>query len=757
MYDLHSLGWYGFQELCLTVTREVFGQTVTAFLSSHDGGRDGSFTGEWQNNNGETWRGKFVFQCKYSNRPHYNLKLSDLSDELPKADRLAKQGLCNIYVLITNAGVSGSLEEKINSKLKSYGISNVLVLGSTWLFQTIRENKRLRRLVPRVYGLGDLSQILDERVYVQGRALLDSLKDELSKVVITDAYQRAAKALDKHGFVLLIGEPAAGKTTIASLLAMGALDQWQASTMKLETPEKVIHHWNPDDPNQFFWVDDAFGVTQYERSLVREWNHHIAQVRAMLNKGARIVMTSRDYIYNAARSDLKATAFPLLNESQVVIDVHNLTLDEKRQMLYNHMKLGSQPPEFRKKIKPHLEGVAKSKRFIPETARRLGSPFFTKNLYISEWHLEEFVNKQEDFLIEVVGGLDQDCQAALALIYMNSGRLKSPIELKAGETDAIQRMGSSLGGCTHALSAMNGSLVQFDDGSEIPIWRFKHPTVGDAFSSFVVKSPELIEIYLQGCPVEKLLEQVTCGKMGVKRAIVVPKSYFPLVLKRLKAFTSTKKYKDDYLSKWGAKRQVHEFLSFRCTKDFLIEYIKENPNIIDQVSKPGLMLDTVSEVHVACKLNEYNLLPEEQRKLFVQTVSKYAVNGDDLYALRSEKIQSIFRAKELEALKEEIKLKVIPKLEEMCTQRQESFDIENDSDAEFFMQSIIETLETIEEQFRQDVSITGRVQKQLQVVKDWIEENTMENSLEDREKLSNAQISMQHESERSIFDDIDIA
>lgn len=245
--------------------------------------------------------------------------------------------------------------------------------------------------------------------------------------------------------------------------------------------------------------------------------------------------------------------------------------------------------------------------------------------------------------------------------------------------------------------------------------------------------------------------------MGVKRAIVVPKSYFPLVLKRLKAFTSTKKYKDDYLSKWGAKRQVHEFLSFRCTKDFLIEYIKENPNIIDQASKPGLMLDTVSEVHVACKLNEYNLLPEEQRKLFVQTVSKYAVNGDDLYALRSEKIQSLFSAKEIETLREEIKLKVVPKLEEMCTQRQESFDIENDSDAEFFMQSIIETLETIEDQFRQDVSITGRVQKQLQVVKDWIEENTVENSLGDREKLSDAQTSMQHESERSIFDDIDTA
>lgn len=752
MYDLHRLGWYGFQELCLTVAREVFGQTVMSFLGSHDGGRDGCFTGKWKVDTNNTWKGKFVFQCKFTNRSNYNLKLSDLKDEFPKAKSLTERGLCDIYILVTNAGVSGALQEKIEHKLKAFGISNVLVFGSTWLSQTIRDNKRLRRLVPRVYGLGDLSQILDERVYAQGRALLDSLKEELSKVVITDAYQRAAKALDKHGFVLLIGEPAAGKTTIASLLAMGALDQWQASTMKLDTPEKVIHHWNPDDPNQFFWVDDAFGVTQYERSLVREWNHHIAQVRAMLNKGARIVMTSRDYIYNSARNDLKATSFPLLNESQVVIDVHNLTLDEKRQMLYNHMKLGSQPAEFKKQIKPHLESVARSKRFIPETARRLGSPFFTRNLYISEWHLEEFVNKQEDFLVEVIGGLDQDCQAALALIYMNGGRLKSPIAFNPEETEAIQRMGSSLGGCTHAFSAMNGNLVQLDDGSEFPVWRFKHPTVGDAFSMFVVKSPELIEIYLQGNPIEKLLEQVTCGKMGINKAIVVPKSYFPLVLKRLKTFTTTKKYKNEYLSIWGAKRQVHEFLSFRCNKDFLVEYIKANEGIVEQVVQPGLMLDTVSEVNVACRFHECNLLSEVNRRTFIDTVSKYAIDGDDLYALRSEKIRSLFTTQEFEGLKNQVRINVIPKIKELCTKRQSNFD---GDDAEFHMQSVMETLETIEEEFQDDNLVSKQVKKQIQEVKDWVEANTIENTLGAREKLSDDMTSLQHESERSIFDDVD--
>lgn len=38
MYDLHNLGWSSFQQLCLTITREILGQTVESFLDSGDGG-----------------------------------------------------------------------------------------------------------------------------------------------------------------------------------------------------------------------------------------------------------------------------------------------------------------------------------------------------------------------------------------------------------------------------------------------------------------------------------------------------------------------------------------------------------------------------------------------------------------------------------------------------------------------------------------------------------------------------------------------
>src|SRR5450759_4087158 len=110
MYDLHRLGWNSFQQLCLTIAREVLGQTVQSFLDSNDAGRDGAFTGTWAPAPGQLLSGNFVIQCKFSSKADYLLTKSDITDELPKVGKLVTEKLCDVYVLMTNAGVSGKQE-----------------------------------------------------------------------------------------------------------------------------------------------------------------------------------------------------------------------------------------------------------------------------------------------------------------------------------------------------------------------------------------------------------------------------------------------------------------------------------------------------------------------------------------------------------------------------------------------------------------------------------------------------------------------
>jgi energy-coupling factor transporter ATP-binding protein EcfA2 len=753
-YDLHSLGWHSFQQLCLTVAKEILGQTVESFLDSKDGGRDGAFTGMWTPQGRETLSGRFVIQCKFTSKKESNLRAADLSDEVEKAKRLVEEKRCDCYLLLTNAGLSGMEAETIEKLFKGVGVKEVVLYGSTWICQQIRESKRLRMLVPRVYGLGDLSQILDERAYAQARALLASLREELSKIVVTGAYKRAAAALDKHAFVLLIGEPAAGKTTIASLLAMAALDQWNASTLKLDDPAKVVDHWNPEEPSQFFWVDDAFGVSQYESDLVHGWNHRLAQIKAMLKKGVKIVMTSRDYIYNRARRDLKEGAFPLLRESQVVIDVHDLTLDEKRQILYNHLRLGRQPPEFRTEIKPLLEGVAAHPRFVPETARRLGDPVFTDGLIIASYSVGQFVEKQEQLLQEVLQGLDCDSKAALALIYMRNDGLESPIQPQISEIRALERLGSSLGGCITALESLKGSLVQYAHVEGTSIWRFKHPTIGDAFGALLVRNPELLEIYIQGSSTEDLIDQITCGDVGLEKAAIIPRPLFPLVLRRLNEFSTTSKYKSAWLSTWGAKRRLQRFLTRRCSKEFLSFYVEKHPEILECVSEPGLFLSTVPEVDLAARLHEYGLLPEAQRRKFVDTVSAYALGGEDLYALSDYDIRSVFTDEEFEDFRLRVRTELVPRLEKVRLEWQSNHD--SDQSAADHMDPLLDSFRALGEAFPEDEGVRHIVERETDRANEWIAEHT-DDEQDDKPKrtLGDVDTSEGFEDGRSIFEDVD--
>ena len=129
---------------------------------------------------------------------------------------------------------------------------------------------------------------------------------------------------------------------IANLMALSAADEWNLETLMISSPKDFSQLWNPDEPDQFLWVDDAFGATQYDSSRVAEWNYQLPKLKAAIKAKARVVFTSRDYIFTAAKRDLKIGAFELFDDSRVVIQVEKLTTIERQMILYSHLKTGAQ-------------------------------------------------------------------------------------------------------------------------------------------------------------------------------------------------------------------------------------------------------------------------------------------------------------------------------------------------------------------------------------------------------------------------------
>ena len=753
-FELHTLGWKAFQDLCITVATEVFGQTVESFLASHDGGRDGAFRGVWKSGKSEAMHGAFVVQCKFFSSPDKRLSLSDIADELDKAKQLANKGLADNYLLMTNAGVSGSAHEKIAQAFLSVaGIRECRVFGKDRLCLFIRESARLRMLVPRVYGLGDLSQILDQRSYDQAQEILSSLGDDLAKFVITEAYRKSARAVLEHGFVLLLGEAAAGKSTIAAALAMGAFDLWDCQPIKVSNAQEFTEHWNPNE-RQFFWVDDAFGSTQYERDQALAWNHALGQLNAAIKKHTKILFTSRDYIYRWAVSEIKLEAFPLLRESQVVIQVSNLTEAERAQMLYNHLKLGTQSQAFKGKIKPFLATVAKHRDFKPEIARRLGSPIFTKQLQIDADSVTRFVTEPLPFLLDVIRTLDAASKAALSLIFMRGGQISSPLELSQGEIKALRLLGANLSDVRKALSALDLSLVlKFQEQGRL-WWKFKHPTIREAVSVHVADDPELMGIYLVGAPVEKIFGEIACGETDLQNVkVFVPQEFYDVVIDRLK------EWKMEKSSEFWHRDRLPSFLAYRCDVKFLKRYLERNPNVFDQLLRFGAYLSVHSAPRLYVRLYSAGLLPEAERKRFVQRVHKILETTLDDGFLKISGMQQIFTEEELQECFELAK-SLLDHIEGDIEWEEESFDPASDNPDDHF-DNLKTRLRAFQRAMSDDDQAYDAIENGLDEIRaaerrlaDRVEEVEEMKEAADNPFSKQAEV-IENEAERSIFEDVD--
>lgn len=745
-YELHSLGWKAFQNLCVTVMGEVWGQVVQGFLDSHDGGRDGAFHGTWTPVTGESFQGAFTAQCKFTAKADKCLQFSDLKDDFKKAKRLATKGLADNYILFTNACLTGSTEEEIRQKFEAIpGVKRFAAYGCERISQIIQESPRLRMLVPRVYGLGDLSQILDERAYDQAQEILSSLGDDLAKFIITDAYRQSAKALVEHGFVLLLGEPACGKSTIAAALAIGALDEWGCSTVKVRDADDFVKHSNPHG-KQFFWVDDAFGPTQIDWGSAFAWSRAFPHINASIHRGAKVLFTSRDYIYQAARRHLKESALPVMKESQVVIHVENLTKDERELILYNHIRLGTQPLTFKAKLKPFLSDVAAHERFSPEIARRLGNPWFTKGLVVSKQGLDNFVSNPLELLCEIINTMDDSNRSALALVFIRGGMLPSPVQMSKDEERAIARLGGSTADVLNALKSLEGSLLRHSlQGGEFA-WCFKHPTVRDAFAAVVAEDRDLMDIYIAGAPLDKLFKEVSCGNAGVEGAkVIIPLDRYDGVMTRLELFDT---------KKWYNKSALHRFLSYRCDREFLQRYIARNPEFISNLSV-GAYLYAVSDVDVLVRLYEYSLLPEPERLRVVATIRGLAIDVPDSGFLRDE-IRSLMTHEELNHLLEHVKTMLLPNLEEHVDQWRDNYN--GDDDPEIYFDDLKSALQDYGKEFEENEQAAERVAKALadidQVIKE-LQSEFPETPDEDGFFGGRTQ-EKTRDSARSIFDDVDL-
>ncbi len=234
---------------------------------------------------------------------------------------------------------------------------------------------------------------------------------------------------------------------------------------------------------------------------------------------------------------------------------------------------------------------------------------------------------------------------------------------------------------------------------------------------------------------------------------MVPKPLYPQVIARLAEFTASEKYKSQHLASWGAKWSLHSFLTRRCSKEFLALYLHTNPELLNKVCRPGLSLNSSSEVNLAVRLHDFGLLPEKNRRTFVQVVSDYAVSGEGVYALDDEGIRRMFTDAEFDALVAMVRADLLPRLGRVREKEQQGYSA--DEPADEYMERMLESFKTLKDKFCDDAEAVQIIEREIDHAKDWISDNDREIPDKAPRSLGTAGAIDKPHGSRSIFDDID--
>ncbi|WP_018415222.1 hypothetical protein [Teredinibacter turnerae] len=186
-------------------------------------------------------------------------------------------------------------------------------------------------------------------------------------------------------------------------------------------------------------------------------------------------------------------------------------------------------------------------------------------------------------------------------------------------------------------------------------------------------------------------------------------------------------------------------------KDVL--YIEQDQEILKLISEPGLSLSYSPEVDLIVRLNEIAILPEENRRKFVETVRKYAIAGDDVFALDDADVRGIFTGNEFDDLVEEVRTNLIPNLDNVRRNTEKNHDSSASPDER--MQDLLDRFSTLKKKFTDDKNVVSIIDRQLDLVTDWIAKTEIPEPKLSPRTLGAVNFNEENHSLRSIFDDID--
>ncbi|GGA48731.1 hypothetical protein GCM10011499_18190 [Pelagibacterium lentulum] len=437
--------------------------------------------------------------------------------------------------------------------------------------------------------------------------------------------------------------------------------------------------------------------------------------------------------------------------NEAVVDVGDLTLMEKSQILYNHVNFGGQSQSWRTNVKPHLAAVAEVDGFLPGIAERLGDPNFTKGLEPRAASLVRFMKEPREHLVDTVNALDGPLQAALLLVYVHQAGF-DPTDHNGAAADAVAELtGYSLTKLQDCFAELKGSFLKLS-GTK---WTFAHPTISDALTEILRQKPHMMAALIRGATIDTILSSFICeGSPAIRDALVVPSALDDALVDRLG------RTPDELQLNW----MLFQYLAYRASDAVIAKIVRQYPSVLTRRCWSYDLLARDPRMAAFGRAQRIGVLPSELRERAADELESAVFDDNDISFFEEEEILALLPSLRLAKLGLALRTRVLPSLEARIEQIVEDADLDEEPDSHFKnVLGILDWLEALGVDEDAEVLIE-EARDQVRRSVGNLEERKRERDEESGDEIDWAHILSQEREapapndespKRSIFDDVD--
>lgn len=492
-----------FEYLCKDVMSKMLSVDFERYGSGKDGGIDLADDAHKKN---------IIVQVKHYQRSPVSQLISSLKKEVSKVKVLSPQK----YYVCCSKELTSKNKEDIFNLFSEYMDSTANIITTIEIddFLSKPENSDILRKHFKLWldSTNILSDVLTNDIFIDSEMLLCGIYDELSLFVRTEAFNKALSCLEKKNVLIIVGNPGVGKTVTSKMLVLhyaanGYRVRYTTDGANLNELKKALSQ-SPES-KEIVLLDDCFGQAYFNMKETQE-NELLSLIKYIhICPNKLLIMNSRVTIFQEAkeRSPDLLKSFDRKEFKAFVLNVNDLSLEEKAKIFYNHLYFSGVPASHYNNIKDNqnYRKIVNHPNYNPRIIEFVCSQNQIENIAPDEYAafvIKSLNNPEKIWKNEYEHRLATADRMLLTTIFSLSdtavptNMVQQCFEHRISATPGFD---SSINHFGQALSRLSNSLIKILDVNSVQMLSAANPSVNDFLRNYIKQNRPEYDALLRSC------------------------------------------------------------------------------------------------------------------------------------------------------------------------------------------------------------------------------------------------------------------